>query len=198
MCDARVAYEKRLVHNFVSHNDSGIFRYVRSFSSQPRLPSIMSLDSCVADTPSSIANLCNQYFHSVYDNSSSSPAIPPQSLPDRSLCSIDISLHDTFEALCFIKSDKAMGGDGIPPIILKKAATALLEPIHHLFHLCVTQSSIPLQWRDHYITPIPKSGDKTVISNYRPISLLSSISKVFEKIIFDKIFDFLLSASVSS
>ena len=100
-----------------------------------------------------------------------------------------------FEALCSLK---CMGGDGIPPAILKGAATALLDPIHHLFQLCVSQSSIPTQWRDHYITPIPKSGDKSVISNYRPISLLSSISKLFEKVVSDKIFDFLIEASVSN
>ena len=34
-----------------------------------------------------------------------------------------------------------MGGDGIPPIILREAATAVLEPLHHLFLLCVQQST---------------------------------------------------------
>ena len=49
--------------------------------------------------------------------------------------------------------------------------------------------------RSYYITPIPKSGDKSVISNYRSISLLS---KLFEKVVSDKIFDFLIDASVSN
>ena len=69
-----------------------------------------------------------------------------------------------------------MGGDGIPPIILKGTAAAILEPLHHLFAMCTQKSSLPAEWRDHYITPIPKSGDRSVVSNYRPISLLSCIS----------------------
>ena len=57
-------------------------------------------------------------------------------LPASSLCSIDISLEDTFLALSSCDPSKAMGGDGIPPMILKHAASALAEPVHHLFYLC--------------------------------------------------------------
>uniref|UniRef100_A0A1X7U7W7 Reverse transcriptase domain-containing protein n=1 Tax=Amphimedon queenslandica TaxID=400682 RepID=A0A1X7U7W7_AMPQE len=41
-------------------------------------------------------------------------------------------------------------------------------------------------WKVHKITPIFKSGDRTSVVNYRPISLLSSVSKVLEKLIYDK------------
>ena len=136
----------------------------------------MSYNSVVADTPSEIASLFNQYFHSVYNSNSSSVSQPPPTLPEVSLCSIDISVHDLFKALCSLNCGKAMGGDGIPPIILKGTAAAILEPLHHLFAMCTQKSSLPVEWRDHYITPIPKSGDRSVVSNYRPISLLSCIS----------------------
>uniref|UniRef100_A0A1X7SPP3 Endonuclease/exonuclease/phosphatase domain-containing protein n=1 Tax=Amphimedon queenslandica TaxID=400682 RepID=A0A1X7SPP3_AMPQE len=178
ICDARAAFEKKLVHNFVLHKDSGIFKYLRSLSGQSSLPSVMSLNSTVADTPSSVADLFNKYFHSVYVTSSSSVSFPPASFPDKSLCSIDISLQDTFEALCSLKCDKAMGGDGIPPAILKGAATALLDPIHHLFQLCVSQSSIPTQWRDHYITPIPKSDASVSNCQYGFIRNRSTIKQL--------------------
>ena len=78
-----------------------------------------------------------------------------------------------------------MGIDGIGPNVLKFCATSLCGPIHHLFSLCVHFQSIPAEWRVHCITPIFKSGDKSKVQNYRPISLLCSISKVFEKLIFN-------------
>ena len=65
-----------------------------------------------------------------------------------------------------------MGGDDFPPIILKNAALAFLEPVHHLFILCLSKSNLPEEWRSHYITPVYKSGDRSVVSNYRPVSLL--------------------------
>ena len=94
-----------------------------------------------------------------------------------------------------LNGDKAMGGDGIPPIISRGAATAILEPVHYLFELCLRKASLPREWCYHVITPIPKSGDRSLISNYIPIS---SISKLFEKLVFDKVFDFLIDSSISS
>ena len=97
-----------------------------------------------------------------------------------------------------IQIDEAMGGNGIPPIILKGTATATLEPLQHIFQLCVKHSTLPKEWRDHYITPIFKSGNRSLVSNYRPISLLSSVSKLFEKLVFDKLFKFLIDTSISN
>ena len=182
----------------VSHNGSRIFGYIRSLSGRPGLPSVMSYNSVVADTPSEIASLFNQYFHSVYNSNSSSVSQPPPTLPEVSLRSIDISVHDLFKALCSLNCGKAMGGDGIPPIILKGTAAAILEPLHHLFARCTQKSSLPAEWRDHYITPIPKSGDRSIVCNYRPISLLSCISKLFEWLVFDQVSTFLMETSLSN
>ena len=107
-------------------------------------------------------------------------------------------MHDLFKALCSLNCGKAMGGDGIPPIILKGTAAAILEPLHHLFAMCTQKSSLSAEWRDHYITPIPKSGDRSVVSNYRPISLLSCISKLFERLVFDQVSTFLMETSLSN
>ena len=90
-----------------------------------------------------------------------------------------------------------MGGDSILPIILKHAAVALLELIYHLFTLSLSKSYLPKEWHSHRITPIYKSGDRSVVSNYLPVSLLCCISKVLERIVFDKIFDSIVTSLIS-
>ena len=50
---------------------------------------------------------------------------------------------------------------------------------------------VPREWKLHCIVPIFKTGDKSSVTNYRPISLLCCISKVLERLIYDKVFDFI-------
>ena len=86
-------------------------------------------------------------------------------------------------------STKALGIDRICPYILKHCALALCQPIHHLFSLCLSKHYIPEEWRINLIIPIFKSGDRSAVKNYRPISLLCTISKVLERIVFTNIID---------
>uniref|UniRef100_A0A1X7UZ24 Uncharacterized protein n=1 Tax=Amphimedon queenslandica TaxID=400682 RepID=A0A1X7UZ24_AMPQE len=109
-----------------------------------------------------------------------------------------ISLDDTFHALCAINPNKAKNGDNIYPSVLLSSATALLEPIHHLFKTCVSQALVPSDWHCHYIIPNFKSSDCSHVTNYRPISILSSIFKILERIIFDKVYDFVSQSSISN
>ncbi len=64
-----------------------------------------------------------------------------------------------------------------------------------LFTMCLWYCQIPCEWKLHCIVPIFKSGDKSLIKNYRTISLLCCISKVLERLIYDKLFH--LSNSIS-
>ena len=71
-----------------------------------------------------------------------------------------------------------MGPDGIPPIILSKCASVLYRPLHYLFCLTVKYGYLPNEWKIHKIIPIFKSGNHALVKDYRPISLLSTTSKV--------------------
>jgi len=58
------------------------------------------------------------------------------------------------------------------PKIFKYCAIPLLQVVFHLFCTSLSHSSIPQDWQTHCVIPVYKSGDKTSVSNYRPISLL--------------------------
>ena len=89
-----------------------------------------------------------------------------------------------------------MGIDCLGPRILKECAHILFQPLHHLFCLSLSSHSISEEWRIHRITPIHKFGDRSLVSNYQPISLLCSISKVLERIIYNHVLGF-ISCSIS-
>ena len=67
--------------------------------------------------------------------------------------------------------------------ILKLALPYILHPLIHILNSCIYQSNFPQQWKSARVTPLHKGGDKTNPSNYRPISVLPILSKVYERII---------------
>ena len=115
-------------------------------------------------------------------------------MPNSRLSDISFSDLDVYSVLNTLDPSKAMGIDGIGPRILNHCALALYQPIHHLFSLSLSQHYLPEEWRVHCITPIYKSGDKSSVTNYRPISLLCTLSKVLERIIYNAIIDFVANS----
>ena len=170
----------------------------KSFTSAPPVPPIVSFDSSTASTNSEKVLLFNKFFHSVFTRSVYQIPPPHEPVsPTPTLSDTGISESDVFEALCPLDTSKAIGVDGIGPNVLHHCALALYKPLHHLFLLSLSHSHIPAEWRTHLIIPVFKSGDKSSVRNYRPISLLCSVSKLLEKLIYDKIIHF-VSASISS
>ena len=93
------------------------------------------------------------------------------------LVSINISEEEVFESLKFLDPDKSSGIDTIGPSVLKKCTHFLCGPLHYLFVTSLSKHVISLDWCTHVITPVHKSGDKSLVNNYRHISLLSNTSK---------------------
>ena len=90
-----------------------------------------------------------------------------------------MSHDEVFQVLCSLNTNKASGSD-------KNCASSLTYPLHHLFSLSLQTSVIPSEWKYHTIIPIFKADDKSNVKNYRPISLLSNISKVLERIVYNR------------
>ena len=135
-------------------------------------------------------NLFNKYFHSVYLPAASCN-FPFADNVTPVLNDIEITIHDTFIALLDLNPSKVTGIDGIGPRLLKLCPTPLCIPLQHLFSTSIKTTNIPSEWKIHKITPIFKSGDRSSICNYRPISLLCTVSKVIERLAYSKVIDFL-------
>ena len=85
---------------------------------------------------------------------------------------------------------KATGYDGISQVLLKEAASSIAPSLTRLFNSSLNKRVFPSAWKQANITPIFKGGDASLCSNYRPISLLSCVAKVFERAVFKYVFNF--------
>ena len=83
-----------------------------------------------------------------------------------------------------LNSNKATGLDKISARMIKDAATVITPSITKLFNLSIQETIFPTIWKTARIIPIYKSGDKQDPTNYRPISILPTISKILEKAIY--------------
>ena len=86
-----------------------------------------------------------------------------------------------------LNARKSAGHDEIPPKIIKVSVTTLLTPLTELYNVSVEESMFPLDLKYANVTPFFKNDDNTNKENYRPIRILSSISKIFERLIFQEI-----------
>ena len=90
-----------------------------------------------------------------------------------------------------LKSKNSSGYDEISTKIIKISKPFIISPLINTCNKVLVQGIYPERLKFPLIKPIYKSGDKSSPSNYRPISLLPAFSKIFEKVIYKRLFDHL-------
>ena len=91
-----------------------------------------------------------------------------------------------------VDSSKASGPDCIPVLVLKNCEPELSYILAKLFNKCLKESCFPNCWKVSLVIPLSKNvGERSTAKNYRPVSLLSVVSKVFEKLVNFRIVDHL-------
>lgn len=99
----------------------------------------------------------------------------------------EITLKDVAYGIENLRTSGSIGPDHIPPWLLKDGKNVLMRPLCHLFNVALKCSTYPPQWKLSRVTPIPKSSNKTLVEDYRPIAILPTLAKVFERIIHGKL-----------
>ena len=84
-----------------------------------------------------------------------------------------------------LKIQESSGYDEVSTKILKSSAPFISSPLGYICNKSMLSGTFPTRLKYAIVKPLLKKGDKENIANYRPISSLTSFSKVFERIIFD-------------
>jgi len=95
-----------------------------------------------------------------------------------------------------LERNKACGFDNVPAQLLKDAADVIANPLAYIFNQSLSLGVFPEMMKVAKVTPIYKKGQKNVPGNYRPISVLPLLAKVFEKLVNKRLLDFLETNNV--
>ena len=120
--------------------------------------------------------------------------LPPFYLiTDKQLVDIEFSAEDLKNLIHALNPNKSHGPDNISIRMLLICGDPILVPLDLIFRNIIQTGTYPDQWKHANATPVHKKDDKQKIKNYRPISLLPICAKLFERILFNNIYNYLIS-----
>ena len=85
-----------------------------------------------------------------------------------------------------------------PQLLLKLSDKAICKPLHMIFTSCLETGVFPIHWKKANVVPIHKKENKQPVKNYRPVSLLPICGKVFERLIYNEVYPYLIDNNLIS
>lgn len=186
---AKDYYQSVSLKRFLSTSPEKFWRHL----SPKEKKSITSLliDGTARTDKKEMADALNNYFCSVFTDDD---GIIPHFMTLEEVPPIDdISISEEGILSILLKLDvkKSSGIDGTPNTFLHRYAEWCAKFLCLIFRKSLSHAEIPSDWKRARITPIPKKGDPSIVTSYRPISLLCTCAKVLEHIIFKHISNFI-------
>ena len=157
----------------------------------PRIPPLFSDGKFITDCVEKAATF-NDFFAKQCTPFQTGSVLPPLVYHTTNRLSyFDIRVEEVEDILKVLKTNKAHGPDDISVSMIQLCGKELCKPLQLIFQNILRTSIFPDQWKEANVTPVHKKKDKQTVSNYRPISLLPIFAKVFERIIYKNLYNFL-------
>ena len=178
-----------------------------AFKSPPKVSKIkqININGAVVDDSTIIVEEFNEYFCNIGPNLQK--AIPTCNknffdfLPEpnsESLFLVPTIEEELLDIVRSLKNKKSPGFDYIKNDLIKNVIKGILKPLIHIFNLSLSSGVVPRNMKVAKVVPVFKKGDPQLLTNYRPISLLSSFSKILEKLVYIRIIKFLNKTNIFS
>jgi len=205
----RVTKSKFYINKFNSQmNDvRGMWKTMRSLvnrKSNKSAPSNICFDGNLLTDPNDIANCFNNYFNTVATNLDSQipqSAISPLSyMGGRINATFFVAPVTDVQVFRVINNMRNVSSSvkNVPVFIYKHCVDILSGSISELFNLSISCGLFPSSLKEAKVIPIFKSGDVSKTCNYRPISTLSILSKILEKLMCEQLSSFIARNSILS
>lgn len=196
----RIYYDKKLTDNKANMKETWkiLNSIINRKSSRPRLNAVFKRDGREISNPIEIANNFCDYFSNV--GPSLAKKIQASPVPTESFLSGEfpnsIFLEPVLEneirliAKAF-PSGKAAGYDNISMSVIKLSIDLISRPLTHILNLSLSRGIVPDKMKIAKVIPLYKAEDKSIFSNYRPVSILPAFSKILEKVFYNRLLKYL-------
>lgn len=151
---------------------------------QESIPPLSKQDGTVATSSKERAQLLASLFAGKMKVGN--PQQPPPQLVqqcEKTVTMVEVTHQQVKRLLRGLDTQKATGPDDISPHLLKRCSQELAAPLTQVFTTCVRENVWPSVWKEARVVPVHKKSSRTDPKNYRPISLLSVVGKVFERVV---------------
>ena len=102
-----------------------------------------------------------------------------------------VSVTLVYTLLVNLSTTKATGMDKISAKILQVAAPVIAPSLTEIFNMSIDSDQFPSDWKAARVIPLFKKGQRSMLDNYRPISILPVVSKLMERIMYDQMYEYL-------
>ena len=146
-------------------------------------------------------NIFNNFFAnqcSVVNNNSELPVTMTKKTTHVSLSTINFSTDNILKIIRNLDPNKAHRHDMICVWMIKICDTSICRPLKLIYQSCLKSGKFPTEWKKANVVPVHKKGDKQILKNYRPISLLPIAGKIFERLLYDRMFEFFIENNLIS
>ena len=170
-------------------------------SNKNEFPNYFSVNGNKISNPKNIANEFNNYFVNIGPqlaaqiSSSHANSLPPMNLVN-SFYMEPTTPQEIKSIIQLMKPKTSCGYDGISPKFLKEFSEEVLLPLSHIANLSFQMGIFPSDMKISKVVPIYKKSDPTLLSNYRPISLLPAFSKIIERLVYNRLFKYISLHSI--
>ena len=174
----------------VKENPKRFWSYVKSKTGTRSIPNVLKWENVEAKSSTEQAKLFNDYFYSVFPKCNTQPVIHRQSESENNVILDNITVVEdvVLKHLRELNTNKATGPDNISPLFLKECRNELCASLCLLFNRSFSEGNFPSEWKKANVIPVHKSNDKHDVKNYRPVSLLSVISKIAERCMYNSVY----------
>jgi hypothetical protein len=161
-------------------------------------PDYMIINNHKISDKAILSNNFNEYFSKIGTNMAESIENPQHISYDKYLTNTfntrfhfkNIDENQTEKIIKQLNAKSSYGHDGISTNLLKKLSPILIKPLTLIINQSLHNGIFPDNFKISKIVPIHKKNNIHLVDNYRPISLLPSISKIFEKIVFEQLYTY--------
>ena len=183
--------------NSIKNTWKGIKSILNIKNTSADIPKTLTVDVTTISNLMEISNIFNNYFSSIASktklNISFSHKHFSDFLKNRSNISFFVSPTDKTEienVISSLDSNKSVGPNSIPTKILKLLKNDISSQLSEIFNISFSSGIFPSILKTAKVIPIHKNNSKLDFSNYRPISLLSNIEKILERLMYNRMYKF--------